>query len=701
GDSGPSIVPGNAEASLLIEAIRYDDPHLQMPEDEKLPDATIADLEKWIQSGAPAPQDWMESQKLNEDVSNEEKWQQHWSFQPLRSSGKGANQSIDHFITSALQEKGLTLAPQAVPVDLIRRLHYDLTGLPPQPEIVDQLVGQWSENTYRELVDQLLDTPQYGEKWGRFWLDLARYSETAGGGRSYPVPSAWRYRNYVIDAMNADMPYRQFLTEQIAGDLLESKDDNERSRHLIATGFLALGAKPLDFQDKEQLMFDHIDEQLDTIGKTTMGMTVGCARCHDHMFDPISERDYYRMASIMQNTKAMDEALINNFAFVTLPGAADSVRKEAKGAIEKSRKLLDRLSNLEKQSTSSAAEKRKEALKELEDLIDQSSQASKAIAVVDNLEFIDGFIRIRGVAIKKGASVERGAPLEMIAQPQPKPVPEDESGRRQLVDWITHPEHPLTYRVYVNRVWAQLFGKGLVASLDNFGITGNAPTHPELLDYLARQFLENGGSTKDLVRQVVLSQTYQQSAQVSDSEMSTKLDPDRAWLSGYPTRRLTAEELRDSVLQSCDQINKNKVEGVVPASQLLTSHHRSVYLPVQREEGLHPLLEVFDFADPNLSTGRRNVTNLPTQSLYLLNSEFIQQKAKNTAEAALAREKLTDPERLDFLAKQIYSRPLTDKETSFCMQQLEQAQNKATDRLEAWSIIAHALYCSPDFRFLK
>ncbi len=701
GDSGPAIVPGDADGSLLIEAIRYEDPHLQMPEDEKLADEVIADLEAWIDSGALAPQDWMGGQQEAEISSNEEKWRTHWAFQPLREMGLDSAESIDHHIQTALAEKGLTLAEPASPADLIRRIHYDLTGLPPQPETIPQLVEDWSDTTYRELVDQLLASPQYGEKWGRFWLDLARYSETAGGGRSYPVPSAWRYRNYVIDAMNADMPYQQFLTEQIAGDLLDARDDTERSRQLIATGFLALGAKPLDFQDKEQLMFDHIDEQLDTIGKTTMGMTIGCARCHDHMFDPVSERDYYRMASIMQNTKAMDEALINNFAFVSLPGAEDTVSKEAKTAIAESRKLLDLLSNLEKRTDSSAKKKRNKTLQELEELIAKSSQAPKAIAVADNKDLIDGHIRIRGVATKKGAAVKRGGPLEMIKAPLPEPVPDNESGRRQLVDWITHPDHPLTYRVYVNRVWAQLFGKGIVTSLDNFGITGSEPTHPELLGYLADHFVKQGGSTKGLVKQIVLSETYRQSAQVKAPELSAQHDPDRQWLSGYPTRRLTGEELRDSVLLACDQIDPTPVDGVIPNSQLLTTKHRSVYLPVQREEGLHPLLVVFDFADPNLSTGQRNVTNLPTQSLYLLNSDFIQQKSRSVAELVLADDQLTDRERLDLLARRIYSRPLTEEELSFCIGQLNKAADSQNDQLQTWSILAHTLYCSPDFRFLK
>ena len=696
GDSGPSIVPGKPEESLMITAMSYEDLDLQMPEKKQLPKQIVDDFRKWVKDGAVDPR--KSGGSVEKRAKMDDGRRQYWSFQPVKKDNF-KHKSIDAFIDAKISAKGLKKADEAKPEDLIRRLFIDVTGLPPEPEDVIDFMGNPSDENYEKYVDKLLASSQYGAKWARFWLDMARYSETAGGGRSYPVPIAWRYRSYVIDSFNKDIPYNQFLKEQIAGDLLPAKSDEDKARQLIATAFMSIGAKPLDLQNKPQLVLDHVDEQLDTLGKVTMGMTIGCARCHDHEFDPITTKDYYRMSAIFQNTNAMTEGNISHLTVHPLPGTKKETVSEAVKHIEKFRGISTGIASLERRVQRGETAVQKEIdkkVKQFADLVKTNSTLPVAVGLSDYKKLKHGFIRIRGEAENKGAEVKRGGPVEFLAHLKPEDVPEDSSGRLQLADWIVHKDHPLTGRVYVNRIWSQLFGRGIVSSLDNFGTTGTKPTHPELLDFLATKFVKDGWSTKNLVRQILLSQTYKRSSVTSAKADS--LDADNELLSYYPRRRLTAESIRDSILFVSGELDTTRVDGVIPYKNLQNSQKRSIYLPTLREEGRNSLLDVFDFPDASASTGVRNTTNLPSQALFLMNSPFVIQQAKAAAKRILSdgvemsnREKL---ERASFL---VYGRTLYEKEEELFLSQLESLD----DQEKAWEMIFHSMFCSVDFRYLN
>jgi len=712
GDSGPAIVPNEVEKSLLIEAIRYTNVDLQMPEKKQLSKEIVADFEVWVQTGAFDPR--VGQKNVDKKVVLNERMQDgrrdHWSYQPMinyrvpeTKNKRWGHNEYDSFILAKLEEHDLQPALKANPESLLRRLSLDLVGLPPSLEKLEAFRIDPSLQNYQEIVDDYLASPQFGIKWSRFWLDLARYSETAGGGRSYPIPSAWRYRNYVIDAFNQDMPYNQFLREQIAGDLLSFDNSEQQSRQLTATGFMVLGAKPLDQADKEQLLYDHIDEQLDTLGKVTMAMTFGCARCHDHRFDPVTERDYYRMAAIFANSNGLQNMLISRLNDQALPGATAETSEKAKQNTEEFRKILGDLAAISVgiQSGKKGLDEKKRKLElNFSQLLQQDSEMKKVLALSDKSKMEPGYIRVRGQASRIGASVDRGGPLELINNLLPESVPENQSGRLQLAEWIVSPKHPLTARVMVNRVWAQLFESGLVVSLDNFGMTGEKPSHAELLDYMALDFMRNNWSFKKLVKKIVLSASYQMST-VQDKAMLSKsslIDPGNRYLSYYPLRRMKAEALRDSILTISGDLDDREVEGILPYSELQSSRNRSVFLPTLREEGRNHLLDVFDFPDAAASMGKRNSTNLPSQALYLLNSPFIQEQAGKTAQRIIKEtEGKSNAERLNLLSQLIYARPLLSKELILYQAHLQQMPEKQT----AWTMVVHTMLCSVDFRFLN
>ena len=696
GDSGPSIVPGNPDKSLLVVAITYKDLDLQMPEKKQLPEHIINDFIKWVKDGAVDPRKTKGSVKKRTKMDDGRR--DHWAFKPIQKEGF-SKKSIDEYIDSKIISAGLKKSAETNPDVLIRRLFIDLTGLPPEPEVLLEFRGNPSDENYERYVNELMNSPQFGTKWARFWLDLARYSETAGGGRSYPVPLAWRYRTYVINSFNKDLPYNQFLKEQIAGDLLDSNSDADKARNLVATTFMAIGAKPLDLQNKPQLELDHVDEQLDTLGKVTMGMTIGCARCHDHEFDPITTRDYYRMAAIFQNTDAMTRGNISHFTVYPLPGTDKKDVDLAVKHIGKFRGISTSIASLERQvqrGDTKVQPKIDSKVAEFAKILDENSKLPVALGLSDKKTLKHGFIRIRGEAENKGAPVKRGGPVEFLAKLKPEEVPEKSSGRLQLANWIIHEDHPLTSRVYVNRIWAQLFAKGLVSSLDNFGTTGTKPTHPELLDFLAVNFMNNGWSTKKLIKQIVLSSTYKQSG--VKPEKADLLDADNKLLSYFPQRRLKAEAIRDSILAISGDLDTRQVDGVIPYKELQTSSKRSIFLPTLREEGRNSLLDVFDFPDASASTGIRNNTNLPSQALFLMNSPFVISQSETAAKRILSEgAEMTRDEKLERAAYLVYGRSLSDEENELFSKILGNDKNK----LKAWQTIFHAMFCSVDFRFLN
>ncbi len=690
GDSGPALVPGKPDESRLVKGITWSDPDFQMPPKNKLSDSEIAALTEWVKLGAPDPRTHVESQisDLKSALATN-----HWAYQPLKKVSAPPNKNsswprtdIDRFVLAKLEAKQIQPAMDAGRATLVRRAYYDLIGLPPKPEEVDAFVNDKSPDAFARVVDRLLASPQFGERWGRHWLDVARYGESVTL-RGFVFKEAWRYRDYVIEAFNNDLPFDEFIREQIAGDLLSSSSIAERRRRMIATTFLALGNTNLEEQDKAQLRMDIVDEQLDTIGKSFLAQTIGCARCHDHKFDPIPTRDYYAMAGILRNTKTVTNANVSGWIENPLPVEAEqeetfrkheilvaALQSEIKAAKEAAKTLAGKSSEpksareskpavvaagelpglvvdsaqakavgewkhsqfskhyigdgyvhddlkgkgektltfqpdlkkgryevrfayqhgttratnvpvtvfhadgettihvneqeapvldgrfvslgqflfegngfgyalvsnegtsghvtadavqfLSAEVTASVAvagdaarpiAKKDDAkattqLKSLEEKLKKLQESGPrrplVMSVREEEKIEDTFIHIRGSVHNAGAKVPRGF-LRVATLGAPPVVSAKQSGRREFADWIASPSNPLTARVMVNRVWHWLFGAGFVRTTDNFGTMGEGPSHPELLDHLASQFIEQHWSVKKLVREIMLSRTYQ------------------------------------------------------------------------------------------------------------------------------------------------------------------------------------------------
>jgi hypothetical protein len=720
GDSGPSILPGNPDESLLVEAIEYTDPDLEMPPKGRLSHDAIETLKRWVQMGAPDPRDG--TLNLTSESIDLEQGRQFWSFQPIGSptppSLKDATwpqNEVDRFIRSSQESEGVTPNADASPTELLRRLSFDLTGLPPDPAQLIAFERDPSEAHYRRLVDSMLASEAFGETWGRHWLDLARYAESTGGGRSSVLANAWRYRSYVIDAFNADMPYTQFIQEQIAGDLMPHQSATQRERQLIATAFLALGPKNLDLQDKELLRMNTVDEQIETIGRSLMGMTISCARCHAHKFDPIPMEDYYAMAGILRSTRTLVLGNVSSLVEQELP--VDPARKQAYLAHASASKELEQAIKQAKAIKEPTPEN-KQTLTRLQEELAQLKRAApaplpKAISVRDETQTEDYAICVRGNVHQLGDPVPRGF-LKVTLSPdeQPPRIEAGQSGRMELAQWLTGGDHPLVARVYVNRLWHHLFGKGIVRSVDNFGTTGEAPTHPELLDYLARKFLDGGGSTKQLVRSLVLSRTYRLS---SDNQHDLlEVDPDNNLYWRHDRRSLNAEAMRDAMLQVSGQIEHGRHHSMLPGAastdsalnnakldypQIVSPKVRSVYIPIFREEGRNALLDAFDFANPSFAVGKRTPGVRPTQSLFLMNNHWIMEQAEEAASRLLAESWGDDSLALESAYLRCLSRLPSPSEAAIHLTYLSLPTSQENPS-KAWSGIFHALFSCVDFRYL-
>ncbi|HYG78285.1 MAG TPA: DUF1553 domain-containing protein [Planctomycetota bacterium] len=922
GETGPGIVPGDPEKSLIIEAIVYKNPDLQMPPDNKLPDEMIQDFIAWVKKGAVWPNEKethavVEEKKLDYDKLRKE----HWAFQPLKETPPPAVKNaawpqspIDNYIAAALEAKNLQPGQRADKRRLLRRVSFDLTGLPPTPEQIDSFINDESPNAFEKVVDRLLASPHFGERWGRHWLDLARYAESAGGGRIVPLNNAWRYREYVINAFNKDKPYDRFIREQLAGDLLPATDFNERGENIVATGFLAIGPKNLDTQDKDLLRMDVVDEQIDTIGKVMLGMTIGCARCHDHKFDPITTREYYALAGIFRSTKTLTPGNVSGVVQSGLPLDAEmeqkikehdkivaaleqklhSLRVDVKAnAAGKEKPKVDvaappatvvatapappptgKAADAEKKATDPASlpgivlddsqaniigswikstymgryvgegyihdnnkqkgemivsfaptfaagglyevrvsytsthtradnvpvivqyadgektvtvnqripppidnlyvsigtfpfsagndgsvtisntgtnghvivdsvqfisvdpasadtgkavavkpaadkpvagtdpvpakpatvvrtdDQEKAMLdkleKEITELKKKAPVGPVALAVKDEEQTGDYNVCIRGDVHRLGQPVQRGF-LALAPFPS-QAVTSKQSGRIELADWITDPRNPLTSRVMVNRVWHHLFGAGLVRSTDNFGLTGETPSHPELLDYLARQFVAKNWSIKQLVRSIVLSSTYQVSGAARAD--AAKVDPDNRLLARYNRRRLDVEALRDAMLA-----NSGQLDLTPPTASLLRlnyekpkANRRTVYMPIERET-IDSMLEVFDFADPNLVVGVRNTSILATQALFFMNSPFAVEQSREAAKRLVA-EAPAGTARIQRAYARALGRPPSAEELKLAENFLANANGNSPEATAAWAQFYQALFACVDFRFI-
>ncbi len=878
GAGGKPVVSADDPAmGALMRAVRHED-KVKMPPTGKLHPAEIAALGRWVEMGTPWPKPPVVSGGIvSDDSSPENKGKSepddptetdHWSFQPIRDPKPPAvrdtgwvKTDIDAFILARLERKGLTPVPPADKLTLLRRVKLDLLGLLPTLDEIERFTTDSSPRAFADLVDRLLDSPHYGEHWGRRWLDVARYADSTGVDEDKPYVHAWRYRDYVIDAFRRDLPYDQFVREQIAGDLLPPPPGQSVNlRGITATGFLALGPKALAQQDKVQMVYDVVDEQIDTTSKAFLGLTISCSRCHDHKFDPILTTDYYSLASIFASTRSYEDpqAFVSRFivtplirkdlgeryldeqekikgtkrAINTIVGmgviddglrnavplladsmlaarrvyedglAVETVARDAGLDVERLSKWVEYLRpgaepkvHLEKWHAAGAADRAAAAKQyqrlyaevarermagtdewltnNLRDMIEGKSTrflglqklrrdpfhtevSEGPLAAADDeedehekllsakwkkrLEPLQARVKrleaealseppmacavsegepvtqpvfVRGRHDNHGPIVAKQFPIVLAGRGQ-QPVREG-SGRRELAEFLTREDNPLPARVMVNRIWLGHFGEGLVRTPNNFGIVGEPPTHPDLLDYLARRFVESGWSVKHVHRLIVLSSTYQMSTRVSDEAWQGD-SANRLW-SRFNRRRLTIEELRDNYLALSGKLDLTVGGNVEPESAGYTEFERnnrlvdpdftmrrSLYLPLHRNK-LPSLFNLFDFGDATTSNGKRSQTSVAPQALYLMNSRFSNVRSREFAERLLAEGgDVGESELIERAYSMALTRPPSPEERTTAMRFLTRfghEQTSAEDaRLAAWKSFCKMLTASNEFHYI-
>jgi hypothetical protein len=702
GDSGPAIVGGNPDESLLLDALRHEG--IEMPPKGKLPDSVIGDFERWVKMGAPDPRHGGPAPAPAPALGgiNVEAGRKFWAYQPPRRREPPAVRDtawpatdIDRFLLAALEARNVRPTHDADRATLARRLSFDLIGLPPLPEDVDALIDDLSPVAYETLVDRLLASPHFGERWGRHWLDVARFAESLTL-RGFILPPAWRYRDYVIEAFNDDMPFDHFVREQVAGDLLPARSIEERRRQQVAASFLVLGNTNLEDQDKNQLVMDVVDEQLDTIGKAFLAQTLGCARCHDHKFDPIPTRDYYAMAGILRGVKTLEHANVSMWLEQAL-----AVLPEKEAELQVHEKGIARLEARLKAEHGAKGPHVAELSAELERTKARGPKRETTLAVEELAAIEETRVNIRGSVHNLGESVRRGF-LQVATVGESAAMPTTESGRRELADWLASAKNPLTARVFVNRIWQWLFGDGIVRTPDNFGTTGESPSHSELLDYLAIRFVDDGWSIKRLVRRIVLSRAYRLST--ADEPRSLAADPENRLLWRANRQRLDAECLRDAMLAIGGELGQEMRGPTFPAGlasdfgYVANDRRRSVHLPVFRN-ALPEILEVFDFADPSVVTGRRNVSTVAPQALLLLNHPFVIEQSRAAARRLLADPDLDDPARLTRIYRLALGRPPTERERTIGLEFLASGAPRPANGDETWAMLVQSLFGSVDFRY--
>ena len=732
GDTGPAIVPGDPDASLLMKVIKRVDKDTAMPPKKELSKDVVNDFATWIKMGAPWPghaeksKDDFTAANAGGPASKYDALKKElWSWQaiaavriPKVESSSWVHNDIDRFILKALEDKGLKPSLPADKLTLLRRATYDLTGLPPTSAEIDAFSSDTSADAFAKVVDRLLASPRFGERWGRHWLDVARYAESTGMSRNYVYFYAWRFRDYVIKSFNTDKPFNTFISEQLAGDLMPYQNIPDRDEKLIATGFLSIGTKDLVEKNRRLYEMNVIDEQIDATTRAFLATTVACARCHDHKFDPIPTAEYYSLAGIFGSTEDM-------------PGMDHKVKKAKQYDYSKYLKLSGHTEAENKDSSddlttiknATPVEKVKK-IKALKDKISSPTAApAKHFAMgVTEGRVGDGHILIRGEVDHLGPTVHRGF-LNIPCMTNAHPVSNKQSGRLELAQWITDPQNPLTTRVAVNRIWSHLFGFGIVRSVDNFGLTGERPSNPELLDHLASQFMNDGWSTKKMVRQIMLSATYQQASTFDRAKFT--VDPENTMLWRMNQRRLEAEAIRDGVLAASGKLTlvpptasfaMNLPEIPIDIAKRLGNMgnkmsnfvFRSVYLPIYRNE-VPEGLEVFDMADPNAVDGRRDVTTVAPQALYMMNSGFILTQSKAMVERLANSGAKTDSARIDLAYKlsigRLASSAEKDRALTFVNNAVRDARGRGEELIKAqttaWSSLCQALFASAEFRYLN
>jgi len=741
GDSGPAVVPKEVDESLIVDALRYE--KFEMPPKGKLPDAVVADFVTWIESGAPDPRDGKSAAPKAIDLAA---GRQHWAYQRPQASVPPKVQdeawpagAIDRYLLSKLEARQLRPVADADPQTLVRRLYLDLTGLPPTPAEVAAFVAQSTQAELEDLVDKLLASERYGERWGRHWLDVARYAESVGKEKNSPYRLAWRYRDYVIDAFNADKPFDEFIREQIAGDLLPAESPDERDEQLIATSFLAIGPKALSEPNIEQFLLDIADEQLDVTCRAFLATTAGCARCHDHKFDPIPTTDYYALIGIFRSTECLSGMVrpYREFSYgrtrplsdkkPDLVDVSEKVHREIAGIdAEMIRINAEYRAANRKQGKSAerdaAYKLREDALKKrLAELVEEIEGRGAenvggprfTMGARERDKPADFAVRIRGELADLGPVVPRGF-LSVVTDERTVPIDRNQSGRLQLAEWIASRDNPLTARVLVNRLWQHLFGAGLVTTTDDFGLVGERPSHAELLDYLALRFMDQGWSVKRMLREMLLSRAYRLSNRHEATAFAK--DPDNRLLWRFTRRRLEAEAIRDSLLHVSGELDLHRPQGSLvlslPNTELGPTARglgagwevRSVYLPLLRGS-VPEELGLFDVADPSLVVGRREVTTVAPQALFLMNSEFVLDRAGAMAKKLLEPTELDQAQRIDLAYRTALGRLPSSEERREAATFLDaRAQRIGQTREEvlliSWTGFSHALLGSAEFRYV-
>ena len=733
GESGPAIVPGHPDDSLLIRGVHYWDKDFTMPPDGQLSPAQVADLVEWVKRGAPDPRTEVPAMAVAAKPAygiDLEKGRKHWAFQPVKASSlpKVNDQSwprteVDFFTRAQMDKAGVAPVADADRRTLIRRVSFDLTGLPPTPEEVENFVSDASHEALAHVVDRLLASPQYGERWGRHWLDVVRYADTCGNASDYPVPQAYKYRNYVIKAFNADLPFDQFIREQIAGDLLPAASDPERFEHIVATGYLAISRR---FGGGKGPVNLTIDDAIDNMGRSFLGLSVGCARCHDHKFDPVPQADYYALYGIFSSTtfphpggEGMNRPanLVPVVAKTEIEAATKpwheqiAVLEAEVKKLEAAKLDLDKKPDSpgNKEAAALATKKITEAkarLKQVTDTVPYELAYAVAEAKGANTR-----LQVRGDPERLGDEVPRGFLQVLGGQKLPKDTAG--SGRLELASWIADSANPLTARVMVNRLWQHHFGRGLVSTPNDFGTRGQPPSHPELLDYLTQRFIESGWSIKAMHRLMLLSHTWQLSSLVT--ETASAADPNNALWWHAERRRLDAESIRDAMLFIGGDLDPTPggahpfppvhTWGYTQHNQFFAvydNHQRSVYQMQQRLRK-HPFLALFDGADTNSSTAVRDPSTTPLQSLFMMNDKFAHEQADRFA-SRLLRMEADDARRVDCAFRMLYARPAEPEEvrmaTGYLAQIRSQLSAKKLPADQAWPSLVRALLGANEFLYL-
>ncbi|MGI9469956.1 MAG: PSD1 and planctomycete cytochrome C domain-containing protein [Rubripirellula sp.] len=758
GDNGHAVVPGELGDSLILDALRHES--LEMPPEKKLSEDVIKDFAKWIRMGAFDPREG-KSALIRREIDLDEA-REFWSFRPIEDptlpatkNTSWAKTEIDSFVLARLEKKGLRPVKDADSATLVRRIYFDLVGLPPTPRQVksfEQAMKADPDAAIGNLVDELLASRHFGERWGRHWLDVVRYAESTGMERNGTFTRAWRYRDYVIESLNQDTPFDQFIREQVSGDLLPFESNQQRDRQLIATGMLAIGPKSLNETKKEKFKMDVVDEQIDVVTRSFLGVTASCARCHDHKFDPIPQSEYYALAGIFTSTDthygtAKTNGNRNPGKLLAIKGdqvEAAVVSGGAKGASEE-KKYRNQLKSLQRKMASLKSQlarakndgARRTLRKRMADLTDdirrangrlrQATQpkqdlgddAMLVMAVSESDRIADTKLRIRGEPDEYGQEVPRGF-LTIGSDREHPAIESNGSGRDELADWIARSNHPLTSRVAVNRVWQHLFGNGIVGTVNNFGANGDRPTHPLLLDYLATRFVEDEWSLKSTIRRIMISRVYRQSSM--DDTDGLAVDPDNELLWRMDQRRLEAEAIRDAMLMVSGELEfearqgspvEKLGEGII-GRNLRTNdlaqddRRRSIYLPIVR--GAVPeMLALFDFPEPSIVGGMRNVTTVPTQALYMMNSPGVIQYSERLAKR-VSNEAPAIEQRIDLAYQLAFARSAEPVEIERAVgffddtvRNLTEVEKRTTDESELLALtgICQALLASAEFRYVN